>query len=70
MPVAPSPSMNALTRVATLLVVSTPEPLPATPADPPTPTAAEPANTSALILASSIALSVNAPLAVRLEFWI
>ncbi len=69
-PVAPSPSMNALTRVATLLVVSTPEPLAAIPALPPTAIAAEPAPTPALIVALLIALRVNAPLAARLEFWI
>ena len=63
MPLAPSPSMNALTRVLMRLVVSTPEPLAPTPTPPPPPIATEPANTVAPMVSCAVAVSARSRVA-------
>ena len=67
MPVPLSPSINALTKVAILLSVTTPEPLAATPVVPPPATAAEPAPTPAVMLPPDVAFSLKSSL-LTVEF--
>ena len=69
MPVPLSPSINALTKVAIRLSVTTPEPLAATPPVPPPATAAEPAPTPAVMLPPDVAFSLKSSL-LTVEFWI
>ena len=52
---SPSPSMNDLTSVETMLMATTPDPLTPTPT-PPAAIAAEPASTTALMVAFSVAV--------------
>ena len=66
-PVAPSPSIAASTRVKIRLVMLAPAPPRLTPAAPPTEAAAEPAKAEASIVAALTAVCVRAPAAVMLE---
>ena len=66
-PLVPSPSMYAFTRVPILLVVAAPAPLTATPTPPPV-AAALPAAVTARTTSSAVALIFRSPLAVMLEF--
>ena len=65
-PLLRSPSMPAFTATPMRFSAHTPEPLKAMPAVPPSPTAAEPASTSALMVCSASALSSRAPPATTL----
>ena len=67
-PLASSPSMKALMSVAILLVAETPAPLRPTPAVPPAAIAAEPARTTASILARLSAVIPRLPAVTMLEF--
>ena len=67
MPVAPSPSTNALTRALTRFSVYTPAPLTAMPAVPPMAAATEPAITIALIVCASVAVAVRLPACALIE---
>ena len=66
MPVAPSPSTNALTAVAILFSTKTPAPLTLTPAPPPE-SATAPATTIASIVCVEVACSLSWPVAFTLE---
>ena len=66
-PLAPSPSIAASTRVKIRLLMLAPAPPRLTPAAPPSEAAAEPAKAEASIVAASTAVCVSAPVAEMLE---
>src|SRR5919106_4962710 len=67
MPVAPSPSMYALTQVTIRFSAKTPAPLKPTPAVAPAPTATEPATTRAPIDCEARASMVRSPVVPEID---
>ena len=67
-PPIPSPSMNALTAMPTVLIELAPAPPRLAPPLPAAVTAADPARTEALIVCVAVAAAVRAPVAVTVEF--